>query len=154
MASSKIHKCVFKYCKYQSKDILLDDFIKINDRYFHKECAEIYNNIEEIKKIYYEKISNTVVMSLLVNVINNIIFVKNIDSNYLLFAIKYAVNKNIKINYPQGLYYIIDNYKIKDAWKKKQISKIKNTKFEIKEVKQPKFKMKASHSKSISNLFN
>lgn len=55
-------------------------------------------------------------------VINDIIYGKNVDSEYFLFAVKFAINNKVKINSPMGLHYIIDNKQIKDAYKKlKQI---------------------------------
>ena len=117
MAKAKVYKCGFCHCQHESCEISQDEAVKIRNRYFHKDCAETYNNIEEIKRLYYEKISNTVVMPQLIRVVNDIIFKKHVDSNYLLFALKYAINTRRTINYPQGLHYLIDDYRIKNAWK-------------------------------------
>ena len=72
--------------------------------------------MEEIKKLYFENISSTVVPAQLVKTIQNIVFGKNVDSEYLLFAMKYVIACKIPLNSPYGLHYIIDNYKIKQAW--------------------------------------
>lgn len=122
--AEQTYKCAFKHCKHESCEVSRDCAIRINKRYFHKDCAEIYKNIEDIKALYYEKISNTVVVSNLMSVINNIIFKKGVDSNYFLFALKYAISTNRRINYPQGLHYIVDDYRIKKLWTKKQSQKI------------------------------
>jgi uncharacterized membrane-anchored protein len=52
-----------------------------------------------------------------VNVINNIVFKKGVDPEYLYFALNYTIMKNITIKSPYGLHYIIDNKRIKDLWK-------------------------------------
>ena len=72
--AEKTFKCGFRHCRHESCDVSQGEAVKIKNRYFHEDCAEIYNNIEAVKQLYYEKISNTVVMPQLVSVINNIIF--------------------------------------------------------------------------------
>lgn len=154
MANPKIYKCGFRHCQHESCEVSQDEAVKVKNRYFHKDCAEIYNNIEEIKSLYYEKISNTVVMPQLISVINNIIFKKNVDSKYLLFAVKYAINTKKKINYPQGLHYIIDDYQIKNAWEKKQTQTISQIKFEAKPTNETVFIVGNSTKKTLDNLFD
>lgn len=154
MAKAKTYKCGFRHCQHESCEVSQDEAVKIKNRYYHEDCAEIYNNIEEIKRLYYEKISNTVVMPQLISVVNNIIFKKKVDSNYLLFALKYAINMKRKINYPQGLHYLIDDYKIKTAWQKQKLNVVKNAKFEAKPVSMPTFNIAPTKEKSIEDLFN
>lgn len=72
--------------------------------------------MEEVKRLYFENISDTVVPALLVKTIQNIVIGKGVDSEYLLFAMKYVIACKIPLNSPYGLHYIIDNYKIKQAW--------------------------------------
>lgn len=154
MAKAKVYKCGFCHCQHESCEISQDEAVKIRNRYFHKDCAETYNNIEEIKRLYYEKISNTVVMPQLIRVVNDIIFKKHVDSNYLLFALKYAINTRRTINYPLGLHYLIDDYRIKNAWKKQQLSSIKQVKFEAKPSVLPTFKAVPTKEKGIEDLFS
>lgn len=59
-------------------------------------------------------------MKQLVSVINAIVFNKNIEAEYLFFALSYALSNKIPIRSPYGLHYLIDNNKIKSTWKKKQ----------------------------------
>lgn len=154
MAETKTYKCGFRHCQHESCEVSQDEAVKIKNRYYHEDCAKIYSNIEELKRLYYEKISNTVVMPQLMSVINNIIFKKKVDSNYFVFAVKYAINTKRKINYPQGLHYIIDDYRIKDAWKKKQLQSISKAKFEAKSNDEPMFQVKKTKEKGLDNLFD
>ena len=153
MAKVKTYKCAFRHCQHESCEISQDKAVLIGKRYFHEDCAEIYNNIEEIKRLYYEKISNTVVMSQLIRVINHIVFTKKVDSNYFLFAVKYAISSKRKINYPQGLYYVREDYIIKNAWKKKQVQSSGQYVFEAKQEEETKFTAKTVKEKGIENLF-
>jgi hypothetical protein len=124
MSRKQIYKCAFKHCQHDSCNILQDEAVKVGQRYMHEDCAKISENISKIKELYYTKISNTVVIKQLVNVINNLIFKKNIDSNFLLFALNYAISEKISINSPYGLHYLIDNKKVKEIWYKKNNQKI------------------------------
>lgn len=154
MTEIKTYKCSFRHCQHESCEVMQDEAVKLKNRYYHEDCAKIYKNIEEIKTLYYEKISNTVVMPQLINVINNIIFNKKVDSDYFLFAIKYAINIKRKINYPQGLHYIIDDYRIKEAWKKKQLQGISKVKFEAKCNDELVFQVNQQKKKGLDNLFD
>lgn len=154
MTEAKTYKCGFRHCQHESCEVSQDEAVKIKNRYYHEDCAKIYSNIEEIKTLYYEKISNTVVMPQLMSVINNIIFKKKVDSDYFLFAVKYAINTKRKIKYPQGLHYVIDDYCIKDAWKKKQLQSIGRVRFEAKSNDEPIFQVKKPKEKGLDNLFD
>ena len=154
MAKTKIYKCGFRHCQHESCDVSQDEAVRIGSRYFHEDCAKTYHNIEAIKQLYYEKVSNTVVMPQLINVVNNILFKKHIDSDYLLFALQYAINTKRTINYPQGLHYIIDDYRIKEAWKKQQLNAVKKAKFEATPTSMPTFNIAPTKEKGIEDLFN
>ena len=118
--AEKIYKCAFKHCKHEKQDVLESESEKVGNRYMHKDCAKTSINITKVKDLYYEKISKTVVMKQLVSVINAIVFNKNIEAEYLFFALSYAISNKIPIRSPYGLHYLIDNNKIKSTWKKKQ----------------------------------
>lgn len=124
MAAEKIYKCAFTNCIHESRDIPQDQAVKMSTRYMHKDCAEISRNTIKVRDLYYEKISNTVVVSQLMKVINNLVFSKNVNSEYLVFALTYAIKNSIPLRSPYGLYYLVDNQKIKGAWSKKQSEKI------------------------------
>ena len=154
MSNSKTYKCAFRHCSHESCEVLQDEAVKLGNRYFHEDCADTYKNINAIKVLYYEKVSNTVVMPQLSSVINNIIFKKHVDSEYLLFALKSAISTKKKINYPQGLHYIIDDFRIKNAWEKKQLQSIGKVKFEVKSNNEPMFRVNEPKTKGLDNLFD
>lgn len=124
---TKLKNCTYKHCRCQSKEIPIGTEIEVGSRYYHPQCFNESENIKEIKQLYFDNISNTVVQGMLGKIINDIIYGKNVDSEYFLFAIKFAINKKIKINNPCGLHYIIDNKQIKDEWSKIQTSKIRQS---------------------------
>lgn len=122
----KIYKCAFKHCKHESCEIPQDEAVKVGNRYMHSDCANISENIAKVRDFYYENISKTVVMKQLVGVINNLVFTKDIDSEYLLFALTHSVSAKIPIKSPYGLHYLVDNQRIKDLYKKKKAIEIAN----------------------------
>ena len=163
MAKERIFKCAFSHCEHDAKKIQASEAVKIGNRYWHRDCYEISQIIQSIIDEYMNHFSQTVVISILRKIVNNIIFGKKLlndkvpkyesDLNaarYLDFAIQFALDHNIPISHPQGLYYLIDNSRVKEAWKKKQeaeaqrevnrevaknvdISKSEQTSFEVKQ---------------------
>lgn len=157
MTKKKQFKCRFSHCEHPDKLILYDDVVKSGSSYWHKDCYEISQTIQEIIKCYVENISNTVVMSLLRKTINTLIFEKLHDKNlpkcksdllaarYLLFAVKFAVSNHIPLKSPLGMHYLIDNHKIKEAWKKKndiETKKQVSAKIDFSATKQTTFSVK------------
>jgi len=132
----KVFKCGYLHCSHENKDVKQSDTIQIKNRHWHKDCYEIDENIKEVAEIYYNHISSTVVMGFLKKVINEIVFKRLLNdkvakndsdleaSRYLLFAMNYALEKNIRLNSPAGLYYLIDNAKVKEAWARKKAKEI------------------------------
>lgn len=115
MASSKKYKCGYSHCNHPDDLISAGDGTTVGKRHYHNDCFKQSETIKEIRGYYLNNISDTVVMSLLNKVINVIIFEKNVSAEYLLYCLKYAVANKIRINSPLGMYYLIDNKRIKEA---------------------------------------
>jgi hypothetical protein len=49
--------------------------------------------------------------------ISELINKKGIDSDFLLYALNYAINNKIILHSPFGMSYLINNYKIKESYK-------------------------------------
>lgn len=157
--SNTTYKCAYKHCQHESCDIPQDDAVKVGNRYMHSDCAEKSKYIIRIRDLYYEKVSNTVVVKQLVSVINNIITKKNIDPAYLYFALDYAITNKIPLRSPYGLHYLVDNNRIKDAWNKKKADEIaKQIREEAREtdanpVTKNSFNYSAQKSNGFSEIF-
>lgn len=123
--TAKPKTCSYKHCRCESKEIPIETEIAVSNRYYHPQCYKESENIKEIKKLYFDCISNTVVQGMLGKIINDIIYSKNVDSEFFLYAVKFAINNKIKINNPCGLHYLIDNKQIKDSWSKLKAEKIR-----------------------------
>lgn len=110
---------MYNHCFENNSMIPAGEEVKGGNRYYHKKCLETKQNIEKTRDYYYENVSKSVVMSQLVKVLNQIVFDKDIDSEYLLFALQYAVENNLSIKSPYSLHYIIDYARVKSAWYKR-----------------------------------
>lgn len=158
-AKNKQHVCRYTHCYYGNTEIPPDDEIKVGNRYMHKKCAIASQSIQKAKELYYENISSTVVMSQLLNVINNIIFTKNVDPEYLVFAIQHAISAKIQIKSPYSLHYLIDNSRIKQLWEREKKKRISTRMME--EIKhhaacsenEPKFTSPKQKNESFMDIF-
>lgn len=122
--ANKTVKCRYKHCKHSSRDIPREDAVKVGNSYMHPDCAKTSRLLVEIRDFYYEYVSKTVVMKTLMATINNIVFQKGVDPEYLMFVLNYAVIHKMTIRSPYGLHYLIDNSRIKSEWKKREDQKV------------------------------
>ena len=72
------------------------------------------------------------VFAILKKTINNIVYERGIDAEYLEFGLRYYIKNKIPLNYPGGLYYVIQNKDIEKEWNKLKIKQAKPS-FEIKD---------------------
>lgn len=146
-------KCAYKHCLHESVIIEKGEEVKVGSRYMHKDCAVLHATISEIENLYIKKVSSTVVMKNLRAVINNIVFTKNVDAKFLLFALKYAISNHYVLKAPASLCYLIDDYKIKKAWLDKKAMKIvlEDRYVEVRPTED--YKYTPAHMRGIVELF-
>ena len=131
--------CRYKKCKFPDRrlNIAEQDYVSVGRLYFHKDCYEekekedrieekIRADVQLIKNIWIENISNTVVLSQLYLEINKLIRERCIDSEYVIFVLDYCIKNHCNLRYPAGLKYYVDKQEIKDAFEKKHAKKIVN----------------------------
>jgi hypothetical protein len=128
---NKIYKCGYNQCKLGG-EVTKDIAIKHGAKYYHEECLKEAQNKNEIRKLFFEYINPTEVATVLNRTINTLINTKNIPSDFLLYALKYVIKNKLILNHAGGLYYIINNDKIKDAYNKDSIrTKVEEIKKEV-----------------------
>lgn len=108
-------KCRYKYCRFGG-EVDKSQAVKDGNQYYHKECYQEKEDKAKIRQLYVEYIDKNVNYSILNRTINNIVNSKGISSDFLLFTVMYIVSNKMNINTPMGLYYYIDNQRIKDAY--------------------------------------
>lgn len=133
----KQFKCGYTHCSHDGSVVYENEAVLIGKRRWHKDCYELKGIIEEIEENYVQHISKSVPISYLIKIINDIIFGKKLENakvekwesnleagRYLNFCLKYAIENGIKLTHPPGLYYLIDNARVKKAYQKEQELKI------------------------------
>lgn len=149
-------KCAYKHCLYVSPEIKPEDVVTRGSKYYHKKCLDTLDTIKEIIDTYYNNVSQTAVMKVLMSVVNNIVFTKQIDCHYLLFALKQAIAQKRTIKAPVALYYLIDDYKIKKQWESvlgRKIMREAQEQSEVDPTSAPSFKQSNNKPAGFDTIF-
>jgi hypothetical protein len=139
-----IKTCRFVGCPHGKKiDISIDNYvIPKKGMYYHEDCykkqkegnwkdKQTRADLQYIKEQWVLRIDRDVIFSQLMRVLNDFIG-RGVPSDYLVFAFDYVVQHKMKLNYPYGFKYYIDNKEIKEAYEKSKLPKIDNSKFVVK----------------------
>lgn len=147
-------RCSYKYCFCEDNE----EMVKNGTWKYHQECLDTKNDIAEIAQLFQEKINSNVVYPQLYGVINNIVFQKGVTTKFLKFGLEYYIDHRIKLNYPAGLYYILQNREVQNAWDKAQVVKIKQKMKENVDddmaLLESDFTYKPTKQKTIGDIFN
>lgn len=140
---TKQFKCGYGHCAHKNKIVYEPESVKINTRRWHKDCYELQGLIAEIEEDYIQHVSKSVPIVYLRKVINEIVFGEKLENaniekwesnlnagRYLSFCLKFAIANKIPLTHPPGMYYLIDNARIKKAYQKENELRIQK---EIKE---------------------
>lgn len=150
--AKKTVKCRYKYCRHDSNDIPREEAVQDGRSYFHPDCLKERNNKEEIVKLFLEKVNQNTPVPQLRKVINNIIHNKGINSDFLLFGLKYYISHKIKLNYPGGLYYVIANKEMESEYNRLK-GAAQKIDFSLEdEIENPTFVYHKTKRKSIDNF--
>lgn len=147
-------KCRYGKCKHEIKDIEKNEAVKSGSAYYHADCFRDKENRKEIIDLFSKHINPNVIYSQLQSVIKNIIDDRGNDSDFLLFGLKYYIEHKIPLNYPQGLYYVIQNKEmIAEYNKMKRKDIIAKEKFIIPEkVDEVDFTYKPTKTKGFADI--
>jgi len=149
---AKEYKCKYAKCLRSDKKVKAEDAVKVGSSYYHQDCHTQLTQIKEIIDLFQKYINPNPVYAQLRKVINTIVFDKNIGSDLLLFGVKYYIEKKIPLNYPQGLYYVIQNKEMKSAYHKWKAKK-DEIKIEITEDSGVEFTHKPTKQKGLEDIF-
>lgn len=136
--------CRYANCTHTDKKINItkDDYVLVGKQmYYHADCLEqkrknekkdekTKKDLQYIKNQWVLHINKTVVYSQLFQVLNDYLS-RGISSDYLVFVLDYVITHKMKLNYPYGLKYYVDDVKIKNAYRKKTSKKVDKSKFII-----------------------
>lgn len=128
----KMVKCRYAKCNklHESQELNREDAVQGGKgSYYHPDCYHMMQTINKIRDLFCKEINPLMTgqqIGLLVTTINNLVFGKNIDVDYVFFALQWFIkNKPGKLQHPFGLHYIIQNKDALNAWNKKKETEIK-----------------------------
>lgn len=162
MARKKdIRKCRYQNCHRALKEIdtASEDYVLIGSMYFHKDCyeAKLKQEAEEkqrkadlqlIRNLWIENINDTVVYSVLFMELNRLLQ-RGISSDYLVYVMRYVVDHKLKLRYPAGFKYYVDNKKIKDSYARSKVRESKEKQSFVvadEEAESPKFSVQTKRT--------
>lgn len=132
---AKQNKPQIVHCRYtkccnlhDSNELLKDDaYCGGNGKYYHHDCYYMLQTTNKIRDLFLKEINpllTSAQIGQLVSIIQNIVYKKGVNIDMVLFALEYMIkNKPGALKFPAGLYYVIQNKDINDAWIKVQESK-------------------------------
>lgn len=112
----KQYKCGYSRCSLGGK-VNIDTMVTVGNKHYHPECYKEMNTRKQIIDIFYKRINKNEV-NYLREVVDDIIDNKGNSSEFLLYALCYAIRNKIGLHHTAGLYYIVKDDKIISSYKK------------------------------------
>ena len=110
-------KCAWTHCPCNQVIEDMSDAVKDKTRYYHKDCLKQRNTINDIITLFTEQVNDKIVMSQLRNIINTLVFTEGFEAEYVLYAVRYAINHPyMKLTYPAGIRRICLDQNVKSNW--------------------------------------
>lgn len=138
-----LRTCRFVGCPHNRKiDISTEKYVMPQKGwYYHKDCFQQYKSgnwksaqtkadLQYIKNQWALYINKDVVFSQLMRVLNEFL-ARGISSEYLVFVLDYVIKHKMKLNYPNGFKYYVDNAEIKSAFNRSKLEKIDQSQFTV-----------------------
>lgn len=135
MAKQKVKMVQCRYPKcmklHESTELPKDEAVQGGKQkyYYHPDCYHIMQTINQIKDQFYREINPNMTgkqIGQLVSIVNNIVFSKGNDVDFVKFALDYFIKyKPGALKYPGGMAYIVQDRDVLSAWEKLQTQKIR-----------------------------
>lgn len=127
----QLKQCRYQFCKHNGQiDIDTEPFIRKSNTYLHEDCYKAKCDLELIRNLWKLRINQTTSKQELSKVLNKHIE-NGYSEEYLLFMIQFIINHKLSLKYPGGIKYYIDDTRIKEAYRKSRIPKVKPEDFKI-----------------------
>ena len=121
-----MHKCKYGRCLHESRDISPDDEIKVGAAYYHKDCYEFKQKINQIIDDFYKVTASIDSVQQLRSIVNKIIFLENHSPDEVLWIINNLGSK-MHLSHPGGLLLLVRDEKVEQQWKNYQVRKVRNS---------------------------
>ena len=149
-------KCRWTHCSHESKDIPRGEAVKIGSSYYHADCVHEKQTIDEILKLWSERIDPNPVWNQLRSVVNTLIYKQHMSVDFIKFAVLYDTEHGHHVRYAPGLYYLVKDVAIQKVWERSRLTEAdrhpvvetKPTEDEIED-----FKRKPSKNQKFEEIF-
>lgn len=129
----KVVHCRYPKCTklHETTELSIDDAIKGGSKnsYYHPDCWHTMQTVNKIRDTFVKEVNPMLTgpqIGQLVSIVNNMIFNKGIDVDYILFAIQWFIKyKPGSLRYPGGIAYIVQDRDVETAWKKEREHRIR-----------------------------
>ena len=131
--TEKLVHCRYPKCSklHSSTELKKEDAIKggKGSSYYHPDCYHTMQTVNQIKDLFYREINPTMTgkqIGQLVSIVNNIVFSKKVDVDFVKFALEYFIKyKPGALKFPGGMAYIIQDRDVVASWEREQQRKTK-----------------------------
>ena len=110
-------KCAWSHCRHGG-EVNKEDAVKKGTRYFHPDCLREKDAINEIIKVYHERVDDKPIENFLRKTINDLVFKDENSAEFLLFALNYCLDNGWSLHSPNGLRYVAKDVVSKKEWNK------------------------------------
>lgn len=115
--AEKSYVCGYKHCLHKGEKVLESEAIVVNKKRYHKDCLQISETIKLIKDTYIEKINDKENPVVILSVVNNLVFKKGVDADFLLFALEDIARRKVDVKSPYTMHYFDKNMILKEKWR-------------------------------------
>lgn len=112
-------KCAWVHCQHGG-EVDKKDAVKNGTRYYHPDCLRGKIAINDIIKLYHERIDDHPIENFLRRTVNELVFKNGYDAEFLLFALRYCLDHGWNLHSPNGLYYVAKDKISKKEWDKRK----------------------------------
>ena len=128
----KLVHCRYPKCKFlhETTELVKEEAVKGGSKnsYYHPDCWKTMQTVNQIRDTFCKEVDTTLTgkqIGSLVSIVNNMIFSKGEDPDYILFALRYFIKyKNGALKYPPGITYIVQDKDVIKTWNEIQEKKI------------------------------
>lgn len=120
-------KCRYANCLHENKELDKNEAVKSGAAYYHSDCLRTKEQMKQIEDLFITRVNPNAIISQLRGVIKTLAITRGLGSDFLLFGLQYYIDHKIPLNYPQGLYYVVQNKDVIAAYNKLKSKEIKKT---------------------------
>ena len=116
--ADKEYVCGYSHCLHHGEKVKSSESVVVGKKHFHWDCAATKQEIDVIRRIYFEEIDDKASFPVLAKIINDLVFKYELDVDYVAFAIRYYADHKTRIKSPFTLLYLRNNDFMLDRWNK------------------------------------